>query len=67
MVCSLTVNRVDRNSHEISVDLIPETLRLTTWASVQVGDAVNYEIDPDDTDDGGYLRKHPSALELFNF
>ena len=30
---------------EISVDLIPETLRLTTWASVQVGDAVNYEID----------------------
>ena len=43
--CSLTVNRVDRNSHEISVDLIPETLRLTTWASVQVGDAVNYEID----------------------
>ena len=30
---------------KFSVDLIPETLRLTTWASVQVGDAVNYEID----------------------
>jgi riboflavin synthase len=38
--CSLTINRVDRNSHEISVDLIPETLRLTTWASVQVGDSI---------------------------
>ena len=43
--CSLTVNRVDRSLNEISVDLIPETLRLTTWKIIQVGDAVNYEID----------------------
>lgn len=43
--CSLTVNRVDRDNHEISIDLIPETLRLTTWKNVKVGDAVNYEID----------------------
>jgi Riboflavin synthase alpha chain len=43
--CSLTVNRVDRANSEISIDLIPETLRLTTWKDVQVGDAVNYEID----------------------
>ena len=43
--CSLTVNRVDRATAQISVDLIPETLRLTTWKSVQLGDAVNYEID----------------------
>lgn len=43
--CSLTVNRVDRIKSEISIDLIPETLRLTTWKSVQVGDEVNYEID----------------------
>ena len=43
--CSLTVNRVDRSTHEISVDLIPETLRLTTWKYVQAGDEVNYEID----------------------
>ena len=43
--CSLTVNRVDRTTSEISVDLIPETLRLTTWKDIQVGDAVNYEID----------------------
>lgn len=43
--CSLTVNRVDRTTSEISVDLIPETLRLTTWKDIQIGDAINYEID----------------------
>lgn len=43
--CSLTVNRVDRDAAEISVDLIPETLRLTTWKQIQAGDEVNYEID----------------------
>lgn len=43
--CSLTINHVDRVKSEISIDLIPETLRLTTWKSVQVGDEVNYEID----------------------
>ncbi len=43
--CSLTVNRVDRTTSEISIDLIPETLRLTTWKDIQVGDDVNYEID----------------------
>lgn len=43
--CSLTVNRVDRDSNEISIDLIPETLHLTTWKNIQVGDHVNYEID----------------------
>ncbi len=43
--CSLTVNRVDRKMQQISVDLIPETLRLTTWKDVKIGDDVNYEID----------------------
>lgn len=43
--CSLTVNRVDRATQQISIDLIPETLRLTTWKDVKVGDEVNYEID----------------------
>lgn len=43
--CSLTVNRVDRSKQQISIDLIPETLRLTTWNTVRVGDEVNYEID----------------------
>lgn len=43
--CSLTINRVDRAKSEISIDLIPETLRLTTWKDAKVGDEVNYEID----------------------
>jgi len=43
--CSLTVNRVDRTNSEISIDLIPETLRLTTWKNAKVSDEVNYEID----------------------
>lgn len=43
--CSLTVNRVDRDTQQISIDLIPETLRLTTWKDVKIGDHVNYEID----------------------
>jgi len=43
--CSLTVNRVDRKTNEISIDLIPETLRLTTFKNAQVGDKLNYEID----------------------
>lgn len=43
--CSLTVNRVDRQATEISINLIPETLRLTTWKNIQIGDLVNYEID----------------------
>lgn len=43
--CSLTINQVDREHSQISIDLIPETLRLTTWKHIQVGDVVNYEID----------------------
>ena len=43
--CSLTVNRVDRKTNEISVYLIPETLRLTTFKHVQIGGKLNYEID----------------------
>ena len=43
--CSLTVNRVDRKTNEISVDLIPETLRLTTFKYIQIGGKLNYEID----------------------
>lgn len=43
--CSLTVNGVNRDTNRISIDLIPETLRLTTWKNAQIGDEVNYEID----------------------
>lgn len=40
---SLTI--VDVDSDRFSVSLIPETLRLTTFGSLKVGDAVNLEID----------------------
>jgi riboflavin synthase len=40
---SLTVVRADGD--EVSVSLIPETLRRTTWGAKQVGDRVNIEVD----------------------
>jgi riboflavin synthase len=40
---SLTVVRVDGD--EVTVSLIPETLRRTTWGERQVGAAVNVEVD----------------------
>lgn len=43
--CSLTVNHVDRETNQISIDLIPETLRLTTFKQAKVGGKINYEID----------------------
>ena len=38
-------NLAHRVLTEGSEDLIPETLRLTTWKDVKLGDDVNYEID----------------------
>jgi riboflavin synthase len=43
--CSLTVNRVDKTCNQISVDLIPETLRLTNLNDLKPGDVLNFEID----------------------
>lgn len=43
--CSLTVNRVDLETNEVSVDLIPETLRLTTFKHSKSGGKLNYEVD----------------------
>lgn len=40
---SLTVVQVEAD--EVSVSLIPETLRRTTWGAKQVGDRVNIEVD----------------------
>lgn len=44
---SLTVNRVLDNAHgcEISINLIPHTVRTTALGSLQAGDGVNLEID----------------------
>ena len=43
--CSLTVSELDKKSARFRVFLIPETLRLTTFASAQIGDRANFEID----------------------
>jgi riboflavin synthase len=43
--CSLTVVDVDKNAATFTVWLIPETLRVTTFATKKVGDFVNLEID----------------------
>ena len=40
---SLTVVRIDQ--HDVTVSLIPETLRRTTWGSKAVGAPVNVEVD----------------------
>jgi riboflavin synthase len=42
---SLTVNRWDETSQTFHVNLIPETIRLTTFGEKGVGDRVNLEID----------------------
>lgn len=43
--CSLTVDDVDEARSQVSLNLIPETLRLTTFKQKQIGDLLNYEID----------------------
>ena len=43
--CSLTVCELDKKCGRFRVYLIPETLRLTTFETSQVGDQVNFEID----------------------
>lgn len=43
--CSLTIDEVDEAQHQIVVNLIPETLRLTTLGTMRQGDLLNYEID----------------------
>lgn len=43
--CSLTVNNVDKTHNQISVDLIPETIRLTNFSTLKIGDFLNFEID----------------------
>jgi len=42
---SLTIASVDRDSRQISVSLIPETIRRTTLGTAAVGQHVNLEID----------------------
>ena len=43
--CSLTVSELDKTAGTFKVYLIPETLRLTTFNTIQPGDPLNFEID----------------------
>jgi riboflavin synthase len=43
--CSLTVAKVNREEHTLTVCYIPETLRVTTHGAKTVGDKINFEID----------------------
>ena len=43
--CSLTAAQVDKAEGTVTVHLIPETLRRTTFGFKQVGDVVNVEVD----------------------
>ncbi|MCC8381720.1 riboflavin synthase subunit alpha [Xenorhabdus sp. PB30.3] len=43
--CSLTVNHIDEKNKTITLNLIPETLRITNLNKVKVGDFLNYEVD----------------------
>ncbi|SPL70573.1 riboflavin synthase subunit alpha [Acinetobacter stercoris] len=59
--CSLTINSVNLEESTITVDLIPETLRLTNFKNVRENDLLNYEIDQTtrtlvDTLEGIYQR-----------
>ncbi|WP_340608030.1 riboflavin synthase subunit alpha [Xenorhabdus bharatensis] len=43
--CSLTVNHIDEENKTITLNLIPETLRITNLNKIKVGDFLNYEVD----------------------
>ena len=43
--CSLTVSELNKIANTFKVYLIPETLRLTTFATLKAGDSINFEID----------------------
>ncbi len=67
--CSLTVNQVDKQASTISVDLIPETLRLTNFKALKLGDQLNFEIDQTtrtlvDTIEGIYANRLSAASQM---
>lgn len=43
--CSLTIHHADREKNTLTLNLIPETLRLTTLQYLKRGDLVNYEVE----------------------
>jgi len=42
---SLTISRLDRDTNEVAVSLIPETIKRTTLGGFDVGSVANLEVD----------------------
>lgn len=42
---SLTIGKVDRATHQFTVNLIPETRKITTFGKAFIGEKINIEID----------------------
>ena len=43
--CSLTVAEIDEASGDVTINLIPETIRQTSFADYRIGDRINYEVE----------------------
>ena len=43
--CSLTVADIDDETGDVSINLIPETIRQTSFSDYRIGDRINYEIE----------------------
>ena len=43
--CSLTVGDIDETSGDVTINLIPETIRQTSFSDYRPGDRINYEIE----------------------
>ncbi len=43
--CSLTVAEIDEDGGDVTINLIPETIRQTSFADYRVGDRINYEVE----------------------
>ncbi len=43
--CSLTVAALDEESGDVTINLIPETIRQTSFADYRIGDRINYEVE----------------------
>ncbi len=43
--CSLTVAEIDGDSGDVTINLIPETIRQTSFSDYRAGDRINYEIE----------------------
>ena len=43
--CSLTVADIDETGGDVTINLIPETIRQTSFSDYRIGDRINYEIE----------------------